>query len=718
MDPTALSAVLRFAPQTYRSHSHSPSCSPSRRQHFASRELDPLLSNLSPTSTLEALQATHAVGTSDRAEQSLLQDSIATVSTSERALGIRAALAAKELRLWHAEIVSWPWPNSSIDQRNGFLVPPAEPGSSALPMEGQRMDEGEYWGSLPAATVLQYEERIESIRDDLEHLEVEELKDYVRDAHLQPRSRPSSRYGPGDSILQSNYARLDDFTAIITATIMYALPYITRLNALLDVWSVRLAVLRQVPGFLRHLEEVRIFMGKLWQASETCAATKEDHVATPLSRAAFDTMRSVQQSHVYRLGKELDSMLDALEGREDTVPDEWIDSMENIEAEFGSWVIDTENQVLENEWKIKRSLSEVQVEQIECDGSARLDGTSRFSSALSERAIPFPHFDTNNSSEIKLAMVSQLSNSQNHVEHRNGIHTESNNSKTNTGSTEKLTGQITGLERPKHDVSAAPIVSSLHHELAQNAIGSGSTDTSKGPDEAINFDGVEPSAEILSSELLTVPLLSKDQDLENNRSDGQTIFPLDFATQPELLKFVQTQQSPLVKQSFSHRPTPLVLKKKRSRTGVESNGSPDTSYPSSATTAYYSDMSSPEIYSASFAEYVGSPVEVISPRWHEKGSPAPIVALSRQPSHLTEKGTQVNSDIDDSSKVLTYQRSRPSSSTPGTTIQESSEAVEDDLASDPDDLIGSGLKRASMTSIEILPRSEVCGFPGKVKRLA
>lgn len=713
MDPTALGAVLRFAPPTYRSHSRSPSRSPSRRQHFASKESDPLLSSLSPTSTLEALQATHAVGTSDYAGKSLLRDSIATVSTSERALGIRAALAGKKLREWHTEILGWPWAKPSIGQRNGFLAPPAELRSSVLPHKGPRTEEGEYWGSLPANIIRQYEERIESIRDGMESLEVEELKDYVRDAHLQPRSRPSSRYGPGDSILQSDYPRLDDFTAVITATIMHALPYITRINVLLDEWSVRLIVLRQVQGFLEHLEEAQTYMATARQTSGSCGVARKDHQINLLPRAVFEEIKSLLQSYIQQLGRELDGMLDVLEGREDTVPEEWIDNMENIEVQFGRWVIESENQVLENEWEIKSSSREVQVEQAECDGPRPLRRTSR-SEELLELSVPFPQFVPNDSSDIENTAEAQLpiSNSQSNIQHDNEIVDiyQPNTNKVPFGFSKRLTGQIRSPNQRNSSNSTVPMISNQHKEFSGDRTSTILYGTLEKPSEATTCYDTVHSEEVSSTEPLVVHLSGNDQDFGNDLPNGQGLSPLAFGSQTDLLRTMQVQHSPSTKQTSNHRPTPLVLKQKRSKIGLESNGSSDTSYPSSATTAYYSDMSSPEIYSASFAEYVGSPVEVVSPGWHEKGSIAPIVALSRQSSQHTEKGIQIVPNIDNSSKPPTYQRSRASSFTPETIIHESSEAVEDDLFGDHEDLVGSGMKRASMTSIEILPRSEVCRF--------
>lgn len=334
-----------------------------------SHELDPLLSNLSPTSTLEALGATRAVNTEGETGQSVLRDSVAAASTSERALGIRAALAGKKLKEWHRELTAWPWPGSLSSSRNAFLMPSEEEQKrfktkldhnghidGAFPNHGLEKDEDdpqgvEYWGGLPARLAQDYEVRIDLIRDDMEALEVEDLKDYVRDAHLTSNSRRLSRgmYGNGPS--SAEYIHLDDFTAVITATIMHALPIISRLNSLLGAWSVRLAILRQIPEFLKLLEYTRTSLAVAWHLISDIdfafPGSSLEH-----TRTALYSKRVGLENGICELGRRLDTMLDLLEGREDTIPEEWIDGMESIEAEFGSWVVETEKILMEAEWKL------------------------------------------------------------------------------------------------------------------------------------------------------------------------------------------------------------------------------------------------------------------------------------------------------------------------------------------------------------------------------
>jgi len=154
-----------------------------RRQQFVAHELHPLLSDLSPTSTLKALQSVDTVAEAVPRNSAFI-DCVSAASTSERAWGIKAALAGKKVREWYRELEAWPWPTVSHDGRNGF-----EPPADVLEEGREGVIEGEpeesYWGSVPAQTVQQYEERIEDIRDDMETLELEELKDQLTDSSMR-----------------------------------------------------------------------------------------------------------------------------------------------------------------------------------------------------------------------------------------------------------------------------------------------------------------------------------------------------------------------------------------------------------------------------------------------------------------------------------------------------------------------------------------------------
>lgn len=210
--------------------------------------------------------------------------------------------------------------------------------------------EVEYTGSLPTADALRYEVRIEEITGDMEDLNFEEIKRQVLDTHFSAKSRPSSSASsaPMPSFL-SSYTKMDDFTAIVTATVLQALPNLSRLMRLMEVWSIRLAVLRKVPPLLTALNDVEVALKSGWSAMQV-PENQERGYAQALSRNTFDVMKSVLQDKVTSLGQDLDYMLDTLEGRPDTLPDSWLDRMEAIEQDYGEWAVAGDRRVREGEW--------------------------------------------------------------------------------------------------------------------------------------------------------------------------------------------------------------------------------------------------------------------------------------------------------------------------------------------------------------------------------
>lgn len=332
-----LRPVVRLRPTRPRHRSRSPSSSPERRSPFRYHELDPLLSNLSPESTLRALTAADAVPRTEKVAQDILTKSIAQVSTAERALGIRAAVAAQKLKEWYQEVQGWQWPKGLGARLGKGFIPPAA-------------SDAEYLGSLPADVVKRYQARIEEIRDGMDGLDVEELKEHVLNVHVPGRSRPSSSassvsVGPPSF----SYVQLSDFNAIITATILRLLPVLSRLNILLDAWDVRLLVLHQIPGLLAGLKTARAALDSSMAVLEAEEPTGKD--AAPFTMDTFRTKRAELEKMVVSAGKKMDRILDLLEGREDSLPESWIDDLEAIETDFGTWVVAAERRALENEWK-------------------------------------------------------------------------------------------------------------------------------------------------------------------------------------------------------------------------------------------------------------------------------------------------------------------------------------------------------------------------------
>ncbi|OOF91196.1 hypothetical protein ASPCADRAFT_211482, partial [Aspergillus carbonarius ITEM 5010] len=300
--------------------------------------IDPLLGNLSPESTLQALSSTDAVPRNEQVAHDILSKSISQVSPAERALGIRAAVAAQKLNLWYKEVQSWDWPKRTDAHLGKGFVPP-----SGAP-------DDEYCGSLPVAVVDEHEKRIEEIRDGLEVLDVDELKEHVLNAHIPARSRPSSSNSTLSVPPPLSYVQLSDFTAVITATILRALPLLSRLNSLLATWDVRLLVLRQIPELLRRL---RLARSELDSALDLLKSPTLPGETDPLySRSNYHAKRAILEETVVSAGRKLDRVLDALEGREDSLPESWIDDLEGIESEFGTWVMEAERRTVENEWRM------------------------------------------------------------------------------------------------------------------------------------------------------------------------------------------------------------------------------------------------------------------------------------------------------------------------------------------------------------------------------
>ncbi|TVY90391.1 hypothetical protein LAWI1_G006937, partial [Lachnellula willkommii] len=337
MDPPAPPTIVSPITPRLSPGAHTPS-RPSSRLCTRERPTDDILTDLTPSTTFEAFTS----------PSGKLRASIEAASQSEQAFGIRATLASKKIQEWVNELSSWPWPTESGSA--GFEMPAPkrrkisdEPNTNGSP-------EVEYRGSLPTADALQYEVRIEEITGDMEDLNFEEIKRQVLDTHFSAKSRPSSSASsaPMPSFL-SSYTKMDDFTAIVTATVLQALPNLSRLMRLMEVWSIRLAVLRKVPPLLTALDDVEVALKSGWSAMQV-PENQDSGDVQALSRNTFDVMKSVLQDKVTSLGQDLDYMLDTLEGRPDTLPDSWLDRMESIEQDYGEWAVAGDRKVREGEW--------------------------------------------------------------------------------------------------------------------------------------------------------------------------------------------------------------------------------------------------------------------------------------------------------------------------------------------------------------------------------
>lgn len=286
----------------------------SRRQQFTANEVSPLLANLSPASTWEALVATSAVDAAKDDNRKFVETSVAHASESERAWGIRAALAGKKIHEWYDELSSWPWQTKEAASEN--------------PFETMANDD----------RVDRYMDRIETIKDDMATLGVDELKNHVRETHgVQATGLP-------------NYKKLEDFAAIITATIVQSLPTLSYLSALLKVWSVRLTILKEIPSLLMELGSCRESMISAWLAiGQGVPSSNGNGPRRDFTQRSFISVKAVLQDQISELARKIDSQLDLLEGSRDTLPNKWIDSMDDLETEYSSWVVAAQDLVFTNE---------------------------------------------------------------------------------------------------------------------------------------------------------------------------------------------------------------------------------------------------------------------------------------------------------------------------------------------------------------------------------
>lgn len=355
MEP-AIRLPSSLATSLGRGHSRSPSRSPTR-----SRFTDELLGNLSPATTLEALNSVNASGA--------LKASIEAASPVQRAFGIRAAVASKCINDWVCEIQSWPWPAGGGSQ--GFACPDVkEAGFCGQSLGGVSQDESDrdtrteaeketHWGSLPVTDVLKYDARLDVIASEMEELHVEELKSRVLETHLSSRSSPPSASGlritSGSPSSGVSYNRIDDFTAIVTATVLQALPKLAKLYQLMNTWTTRITILRETPSLLALMAEVEIALKSSRELLDISAASQTNVSSAPNKQSIRETFAQLHRSlqiKVTKLGKRLDSMLDSLAGRPDTLPEAWLDRMEAIETDYGEWVVERDRMIAEAELRV------------------------------------------------------------------------------------------------------------------------------------------------------------------------------------------------------------------------------------------------------------------------------------------------------------------------------------------------------------------------------
>ncbi|KAI3339901.1 hypothetical protein F4824DRAFT_487786 [Ustulina deusta] len=317
--------------------------SPSRQQRLS----DDLLSQLAPATAVEALQSPSGP----------LKTCLDRASISEQAFALKTAIASKTIHSWLDELSDWPWP--STDTSTGFEMPPPkrrklfEPEASGDVDEATLYSDVTYFGSLPADDVAHYEERIEQIHQEMEGLDLEEIKNQVLHNHILPLSRPGTPFSDaGRSVASAfSFAKMEDLTAVVTAITVQTLPALSKLSRLLHTWSLRLIVLRKVPSFLVMVTDAEVALLSGWSAIESPSRSSSDSImktmgprssTTHLTQKDFDVIKIVLQQKVARPGRDLDFMLDTLEGTVDTLPGEWLDRMESLEQDYAEWVTTAE----------------------------------------------------------------------------------------------------------------------------------------------------------------------------------------------------------------------------------------------------------------------------------------------------------------------------------------------------------------------------------------
>ena len=666
MDRLAPGPYVHFDPQpALAAPSSSLLRSRSRREVFTDSEINPLLTNLSPSSTLRALAATEAVPVEDRRFWSFIETSVEVASTSERAWGIKASLACKKLLDWHQELSSWPW---SYEQPNSFEERPSV--SDTEIWEGE-----EYWGRLATREVQHYEGRVEAIKDDMETLEVEDLKRYVRNTHLVPASRRMS-HQPRNLNDKPNYETINDFMAFIIDRIMQALPTLAHLASLLDAWTIRLLILRQTPILLKELDASNEAMVSAWSAINK--PTTSDAKRRPdLSRKAFLDLRASLQDHISQLARRVDAMLDLLAGGKDTLPDKWVSKLDDLEDEYSAWVVEAEELVLRTE--IENEGNDIESETV----SSALRPDIERPTPMMDVGAQFQDIQRRASAEFDRIM----GNSSGNV-----LDGSSDHDSTDDQPEPRTVNEAEMLPKPgidifqggeTHEAGAAR----LAHE---DACGNHPSSRSKYDQQSYLRTAHRPLDDPLLAGLIDDPEL--DPDPKNVLCEG-------YGHQPA---------SKMPKRSV-HRPSPLVLDPPSNAGSTASSdlGS-ELSSPGSATSDYFSNKSSPEIRDASVVEYLGSPI-LKSPVWSSKDPINPLDIISRQSSQRTEHGhtklSQRGSWLELGTPIS--QQSRASAFVPEPLERDLHGSIKNEhqYPHRPNHHVRA--RSASMQSFEVVPKSEI-----------
>lgn len=343
---------------------------PGGRLMFATRHLDSPTTAKSPThsrhTTDEFIMQLAPMNALDtfRDPSPQLKACLDAATTTEKDFALRAASASKSIYEWLDELRDWPWPThggrgflppASVAPQKVFTETRGRSGSTAQHPREEEDETGQeqkqkqnngvtYIGFLPEADVERYEVRLDEIQTKLDKLKMEEIKSHVLHNHIMPLSRPGT---PASSALEhqlgmgslASFTKMDDMTAVITATVIQALPNLSKLIRLMNTWSVRLVVLRRVPSWLSALEDAETAVKTGWCTirPEPESEAVNPSVA-PISKRDFDVMKLVLENKVTEAAQSLDFMLNKLEGWGDILPDAWVDRMDTVEEQLGEWI--------------------------------------------------------------------------------------------------------------------------------------------------------------------------------------------------------------------------------------------------------------------------------------------------------------------------------------------------------------------------------------------
>jgi len=236
------------------------------------------------------------------------------ITAAQKKLASLVWLAAEKLRQWCEEVEQWPWDGSF---------------------------------RLPSQDIDRLNRRLRVINQDLNGLLIDELKDHVLDIYIG-RSRPGlNRSVETLARLPVNF--LDDYELFVTQTLVQALPQMMLLKEHLRSWTVRIFVLREAITFLSQLQSCRQYLTSDFTKSwDPVSPSSPPSQLTLLQNNISNAQRELQDL-TQAAGRRLDAMLDSLEASDDTLPNDWIDDYESLEAEYTRWTVEADNWIIQIE---------------------------------------------------------------------------------------------------------------------------------------------------------------------------------------------------------------------------------------------------------------------------------------------------------------------------------------------------------------------------------